>query len=99
MIFEMCDRTKMGLMSSRATGPFVAVFCSGTSQPTLRYSGVLLVLIADFAAHYHIDWGKVNLNKSMGWGPTTHAKFWWLTGADQTAHQLCYLLWILWVFV
>jgi len=26
MIFEMCDLTTMGLISSRAIGPFVAVF-------------------------------------------------------------------------
>lgn len=60
---------------------------------------VLLVLVADFVAHYHIDFFKVNLNKRMGWGPLTHAKFWWLTGADQTAHQMCYLIWVMWVFV
>ena len=55
---------------------------------------VLLVFLLDFVAHYHIDFFKVNLNKSMGWGPTTHAEFWWLTGADQAAHQLCYLMWM-----
>lgn len=60
---------------------------------------VALVLFMDFVAHYHIDFGKVNLNKSMGWTATTSDKFWWLTGADQAEHQLCYLLWIWWVFV
>jgi hypothetical protein len=60
---------------------------------------VLWVLAADFVAHYHIDLGKVRLNRHMGWGPTTHEEFWWLTGADQAAHQICYLLWVACVFV
>jgi hypothetical protein len=34
MIFDTCERTTMGLISSRATGPFVDVFCSGTNRPT-----------------------------------------------------------------
>lgn len=60
---------------------------------------VLLILVGDFLLHYHIDWSKVNINKHMGWGPTTHAEYWALTGADQTAHQLCYLLWLALAFV
>jgi hypothetical protein len=60
---------------------------------------VITIAILDFVAHYHIDFGKVNLNKRMGWGATTHAKFWWLTGADQAAHQICYLLWVFMMFV
>jgi hypothetical protein len=54
----------------------------------------ILIAFLDFGAHYYIDYAKVNLNKHMGWGPLTHDKFWWLTGADQAAHQLCYLLWL-----
>jgi len=60
---------------------------------------VLWILVGDFLLHYHIDYAKVNLNTRMGWGPTTHAKFWWLTGADQAAHQLCYVLWLMLAFV
>jgi len=40
MIFDRCDLTTMGLISSRLQGPFVNVFCSGTSRPILRYSGI-----------------------------------------------------------
>jgi hypothetical protein len=60
---------------------------------------VLLILVGDFLLHYHIDYSKVNINKRMGWGPTTHAEYWALTGADQTAHQLCYLLWLALAFM
>ncbi len=40
MIFDRCDLTTMGLISSKLQGPFVNVFCSGTSRPILRYSGI-----------------------------------------------------------
>lgn len=51
---------------------------------------VVLALI-DAVLHYHIDWAKVNINKKMGWGPTTHEEFWWLTGLDQFLHALTYV--------
>lgn len=53
----------------------------------------LLILIygIDFLLHYHIDWGKMNINRIKGWGPTTHDQFWMLTGFDQFLHQVTYL--------
>ena len=42
-------------------------------------------------SHYWIDWGKMNLNRIMGWGPKTHEEFWWLLGFDQFLHQIIYL--------
>lgn len=55
------------------------------------YMAVLLAVI-DALVHYHIDWAKVNINKKMGWGPTTHNEFWTLLGIDQFLHQLTYIL-------
>jgi hypothetical protein len=52
---------------------------------------LLIILALDFFIHYHIDWGKMNINRIMKWGPTTHEQFWWLTGLDQFAHQICYI--------
>lgn len=66
--------------------------------PFATPSAVVLVLAADFILHYHIDWAKMNINRAKGWGPTTHSQFWALTGADQFAHQLCYILLILAVY-
>ena len=48
--------------------------------------------IIDFSFHYHIDWVKMNINKKLGWGPTTHEQFWWLLGLDQLLHSLTYLM-------
>lgn len=45
----------------------------------------------DAALHYHIDWAKMNLNKKLGWGPTTHEEFWWSLGLDQFLHALTYI--------
>ena len=36
IIFEMCDLTTFGLMSSSLTGPLVSVFWSGTSLPSRK---------------------------------------------------------------
>jgi len=51
----------------------------------------LILGFMDAVAHYHIDWAKVNINARMGWGPTTHEEFWWLTGLDQFLHALTYI--------
>lgn len=45
----------------------------------------------DGIIHYHIDWAKVNVNKLMKWGPTTHEEFWWALGVDQFLHMLTYI--------
>lgn len=58
------------------------------------FAGVAIawpLALLEFAAHYLIDWSKMNLNKKMGWGPTTHEQFWQLLGFDQLLHQLTYL--------
>jgi hypothetical protein len=52
----------------------------------------LYLAVIDYVAHYHIDWAKMNLNKKLGWGPTTHEQFWWLLGLDQFLHALTYIL-------
>lgn len=51
----------------------------------------LWLSLADAVVHYHIDWAKMTINKRMGWGPTTHEEFWWLTGLDQFLHALTYI--------
>lgn len=51
----------------------------------------LIVMVLDGVIHYHVDYCKMNINARKGWGPTTHNEFWWLTGADQFAHQVCYI--------
>jgi len=51
-----------------------------------------LIALLEFVIHYHTDWAKMNLNKKMGWGATTHNEFWILLGVDQLIHSLTYLL-------
>lgn len=49
------------------------------------------IALTDFMIHYHVDWAKMNLNKKLGWGPTTSEQFWWLLGLDQWLHALTYI--------
>lgn len=32
----------------------------------------------------------MNLNRRLGWSPTTHEQFWWLLGLDQWLHNMTY---------
>lgn len=51
----------------------------------------LLLGLLDLAIHYHVDFTKENIVRKAGWTPS-QAPFWWALSADQTAHQLTYLL-------
>lgn len=51
----------------------------------------VLLGFLDGVIHYHVDWAKMNLNKKLGYGPTTHEEFWTLLGLDQLAHALTYI--------
>lgn len=64
--------------------------CFMISYPEVAY----LFAIIDAVVHYHIDWTKMNLNRKLGLGPTTHEQFWWLLGADQYLHMLTYIAFI-----
>lgn len=75
-----------------AVGTFiVCILTFGANFETAARVGFLLGLL-DAVIHYHIDWAKMNINKKMGWGPTTHPEFWTLTGLDQLLHGLTYIL-------
>lgn len=52
----------------------------------------LTFALFDFLVHYHIDWGKVNINNHYGWTATNSEKFWWLLGLDQFLHYMTYLI-------
>ena len=51
---------------------------------------ITLVLVAEFAVHYHVDWLKEALVKGYAWTPDT-AAFWRAMGMDQLAHGLTYV--------
>jgi hypothetical protein len=65
----------------------------GTYLVLFWYAPFAAVFLAtlDSVIHYFIDWSKMNLNKKLAWGPTTHEQFWWLLGLDQYLHALTYL--------
>lgn len=49
---------------------------------------LLLLPLADFVAHYHIDYFKQHLNKGL---TTADRKFWIWLGLDQALHYLTYV--------
>ena len=64
-------------------GTLVVFLLAGTGS-------ALLLALADFVIHYHIDFAKENVVKKMGWTTST-GPFWWALSADQGLHQLTYL--------
>ena len=50
-----------------------------------------LLGLLDGIIHYHVDWGKVKINRHYGWLPNNSEKYWWLLGIDQYLHTLTYL--------
>jgi hypothetical protein len=50
----------------------------------------VLILIVEFAIHYHVDWTKAAIDRTYQWG-TQDQRYWILFGADQFVHQLTYL--------
>lgn len=52
-------------------------------------SAIVLGFI-DFVLHYHIDWGKININKKYNY-TVENPTFWLWLGADQLAHSISYL--------
>lgn len=51
---------------------------------------VILIAFLDFVAHYHIDWAKMNINRSRNLTPQDEA-FWFWLGLDQLMHYLTYI--------
>jgi hypothetical protein len=50
----------------------------------------LLVCLAEWIVHFHIDWAKGRHATASGLGPE-HAGYWRAFGVDQLMHQLTYL--------
>lgn len=74
-----------------AMGTFVAF-----ALAEISFGMILLLSLIDGILHYHIDWGKMNINRIKGWTATTHEEFWWLVGLDQYLHALTYIM-LIWI--
>ena len=78
----------LGLLHAfiHAAGTWLVLAAFGFAAPL-----VLLLGLLDLAVHYHVDFSKESVVRKAGWTPS-QAPFWWALSADQTAHQLTYLL-------
>lgn len=65
-------------------------------QPAI---GLVLAIVAtEFVLHYHIDWSKEHIQKSLNWNSGSRG-FWLLLGADQMLHNFTYIgiVGVLWI--
>nr|TFG52325.1 MAG: DUF3307 domain-containing protein [Hyphomicrobiales bacterium] len=75
-----------------AAGSLLAVWALGAPLGAL-----ILVVIADFTIHYHLDWCKERFNRQFKLSHVD-ALYWVSFGADQLLHQMTYLAFI-WMIV
>lgn len=76
------------------TGSLVALTIFSVFFPIPVWS-ILIAVALEGLAHYHIDWYKVH----YGCKDITKKKYWAEFGADQFAHQLCYILMAIFLLV
>lgn len=70
-------------MHAAGSGLILLVFPVG-------WSALLLLCLAEFVIHYHIDWTK-ELAVRLSGSSASDKRFWDITGADQALHHLTYL--------
>jgi hypothetical protein len=75
-----------------ALGSAVGFVIIGTALPLL-----LLILLAEGLAHYHIDWAKA-VHADVTQQTPVDGGFWRAIGVDQTMHQLTYVA-MIWVWI
>ena len=80
------------LHMGRAQHALVHVAGSALCLLVVGTPGLLLagILVAEWVAHFHIDWGKARWSDSQGHTPAD-AGFWRAAGFDQALHQLTYI--------
>lgn len=75
-------------------GSALALVIVGASVPL-----VAAIVLAEWGAHYHIDWAKGRWSDRSGHTPTDGG-YWQAVGVDQALHQLTYLAmawaWAVW---
>ncbi len=76
-----------GLLHSSLHGIGTLIILLCFTNPLMAFT----LAVLDFVLHYLIDYGKVNINRNLGYSPVNSEQFWWLLGLDQWLHQLTYL--------
>jgi len=58
---------------------------------TQSVAAIAIVVVVEFAVHYHVDFVKARIDKSQGLSDTSRA-YWVVFGLDQLVHQMTYLV-------
>lgn len=98
-VCDFCLQTPYQVRTKGIYGHFGGFIHSGLhiacTIPALLLFGaaprtIAIILVAEFAIHYHTDWAKSRIDRAYGWTVTDLA-YWILFGTDQLIHQLTYL--------
>ena len=57
---------------------------------SFAYPMAFWLAVADFIAHYHIDWAKMKIGRTKGYTPADR-QFWFWIGFDQLLHYITYV--------
>ncbi len=74
----------------------------GTALALATFTSITMLTycaLADFVAHYHIDWAKMNVSKRYNLQPNNSERFWILLGFDQLLHHLTYFAIVYYAFI
>lgn len=75
------------------------VFSAAAFFDLLSFTFALMLAVAEFLIHYHVDWSKSQISQRLNLQPA-HRSYWFAFGADQATHQLTYLgLVAAWLFI
>lgn len=90
---------KPGAEGYRALFTHTAIHATGTLAIVMIFAPALWWLaLVDFAIHSVIDRIKGVFTYKQGWSPK-ETVFWWTLGADQEAHNLTHLAYIIVIYM
>ncbi|MFQ6611022.1 MAG: hypothetical protein ACE5D7_09530, partial [Fidelibacterota bacterium] len=75
---------------------FVVLIMSSIGFAEIRWIFIIVICVGEFVIHYHMDWYKEYLCRTMKWKSSDY-QFWILFGVDQLVHHLTYIA-MIWVY-
>jgi hypothetical protein len=85
-----------GVLHAALHGTFSFVLLLPIILTSTSITTLLIVSIIDAILHYHIDYGKMTLNKALNLTPKDQL-FWTIMGFDQLLHYLTYVGMVLFI--
>lgn len=68
----------------------------GTALRLAALPAIGLLMLIEFAVHYHVDYAKARIDARYSWG-VTDQEYWIVFGTDQFLHQMTYWGMVWWM--